>query len=118
MAEETPWERFGAAVLRTRTEMGWGYREAAKRAKIGEQTWLNCEHGKPLTVRTIASIERVFSWPAGTADRIIYEAESVDVRLAALEKLVGELTASVDALLTKAGGAAGREARAKARTRR
>lgn len=46
-------------------------RDAAARARISNQTWLNVENGRGASDRSMARIERALDWPSGTAAAIL-----------------------------------------------
>ncbi|MGH7341866.1 MAG: helix-turn-helix domain-containing protein [Candidatus Rokuibacteriota bacterium] len=64
-------DRLGTFVRRRRTALDLSQRDAAARARISDQTWLNVEHGRGASERKLAQIERALDWPPGTIDAIL-----------------------------------------------
>jgi len=63
-------ERLGERVRERRLELDLSQRDAAARAGISNQTWLNVENGRSANERSLAKIERALDWSPGTVDAI------------------------------------------------
>jgi len=57
-------------VRERRLELDLSQRDAAVRAGISNQTWLNVENGRSANGRSLTKIERALDWPPGTIDAI------------------------------------------------
>lgn len=68
---DDPLQRLGALVRRRRIVLNLSQRDAAARARISDQTWLNIENGRGATERKLAQVERALDWPSGTIDSVM-----------------------------------------------
>lgn len=62
---------LGKAIRDRRQQLRLSQREAAHRADFSNETWRKAEAGHPVAERTLAYIEQVLEWPAGTVDAIL-----------------------------------------------
>jgi transcriptional regulator with XRE-family HTH domain len=71
LAMENALDRLGRLVRERRLALDLSQRDAAVRAKISNQTWLNVENGRSVSERTLSRIERVLDWSPGTIETIL-----------------------------------------------
>jgi transcriptional regulator with XRE-family HTH domain len=64
-------ERLGKLVRERRLALDLSQRDAAARAGISNQTWLNVENGRSANQRSLAKIERALGWSPGSIDAIL-----------------------------------------------
>lgn len=97
-------ETVGAVVRRRREERGLTQQQAASEAGVGSTTWREFEHGKEANYRasTLYAMAKVLGWPIDAIETMLaggppppaieeLDGDEVAVRLAAIERGVGEV---------------------------
>lgn len=70
-SDTRPLQRLADAVRGARVGLGLTKEAAARRGSMSSITWKRAEDGLVLHELSLAKIERVLGWPAGTASRIL-----------------------------------------------
>lgn len=63
--------RLAQEVRNRRNALGLTQREAAVKADVATQTWINVEQGEKVRERTLARVDRALKWELGSSEDIL-----------------------------------------------